>query len=128
MAKIEQMDQLVMNIGVENIGCSPCQIYSVISLGVQTFHLFCLDDDVRSTETLNELIEWYWQENSVHHTLWTAVCERFSDKNLYLKDERNFYFKDNEDTLLIQCKMFEVAYYFAESENPTFLGFVESLN
>ncbi len=126
MAKIEQMDNFVMNIGQNNYQCSRCQIYSVISFGVQSFHLFYQGEDRFTAETLAEVHEWYWEQNSVHNSSWGCVCETFEDKNLYLKDERNFYYDGDEGT--IQCKMYELAYYFAESENPTFEGLIESLN
>jgi len=125
MAKIEQMDKLVMNIGIGNVGCTPCSIYSVISLGVQTFHLFCYDVDRFFAETLVEVTEWYWKENSVHCSEWELLREIFEDKNLYLKDERNFYFNDEENSF--ECKMFEVSYYLAESENPTVSGLLYSV-
>ena len=126
MAKIEQMDQLVMNIGINSVGCTPCSIYFVIAFGVGSFHLFCGDEERFEAETLAEVTEWYWTQNSVHNSSWECVCETFEDKNLYLKDQRNFYYDGDEGT--IQCKMYELAYYFAESENPTFKGLIESVN
>jgi hypothetical protein len=128
MAKIEQMDQFVMNIGIKNVGCTPCSIYSVIAFGGQSFHLFCNDEERFEAETLAEVTEWYWEQNSVHSSKWESLREIFKDKNLYLKDQRNFYFYDGNDEIIIHDKMFAVAYYFAESENPTFEGLIESVN
>jgi len=128
MDKIEQMDNFVMNIGQNNYQCSRCQIYSVISFGVQSFHLFYQGEDRFTAETLSEVTDWYWEQNSLHYHGWSNLVELFSDKNLYLKDERDFYFYDGNDEIILHDKMFAVAYYFAESENPTFEGLIESLN
>lgn len=113
MAKIEQMDYLAMNLGVNKIGCTPCSVYSVISFGVQSFHLFVDDEERHTTSTLAEMITWYWHENSWHYSEWKTLVEIFRDNGeaMYMKDERSVYLSDGCVDKYIG-KVYQLAYYF----------------
>jgi len=122
MAKIDQMDYLVMNLGTGRL--SSMRVFSAISFGVQSFHAFNMfDEEEYTASTIKEMESWYWLKTSIHFDNWDKVIEVFKEngEELYMKDDRWVYINS-----VYLCRMFELAYYFSESENPTLEGFVEA--
>jgi hypothetical protein len=125
MNKIEQMDYLVMNLG---IGLHAMRVFSCITQGVLNFHVFNkFDEEVYTSESIHYIESWYWKETALRFNSWKEMCEVFHENGteMYMKDQRLIYEVRDNGREMYLCRMYELAYYFYESENPTYEGFID---